>query len=331
MSNLPTAAILPVSPAQAAEFFATFVNRRAYVRQSHFPSKKSGRFYYYKAVQRNSKELLALDVDTVRAHLAGHLTIGIYSIAPEMQTSKWVAIDADYEDAIADLRKLQDAFREDQIQALMEQSRRGGHLWFFLARPLKAKLCRTYVLNIARRLGIAIKRGETDGIEVFPRQNEITSDEYGNAIRGPLGIHRASMQRYWFEDAAPNLAAQIELLNRVRRVTKEQIAGLTADMQPVPDDVKERPTINIPVFLNGESTNRFQILEHVKVRRKSGKNYLARCPSCARSGGDRHERHLSISVAEPHLYHCWAGCTRGMIREALGYPIRTSFPQRFAA
>jgi hypothetical protein len=27
-------------------------------------------------------------------------------------------------------------------------------------------------------------------------------------------------------------------------------------------------------------------------------------------------------VAEPRMYHCWAGCTKEEIREALGQPIR---------
>src|SRR5208337_2368516 len=101
-----------------------------------------------------------------------------------------------------------------------------GHLWALLAEPLPAKLCRLYVLNVARRLGVAVKRDKSDGIEVFPRQNELQSGEFGNAIRGPLGIHRASMIRYWFEAAEPNLEAQFRLLRQVKRVSREQFQTL---------------------------------------------------------------------------------------------------------
>jgi len=47
------------------------------------------------------------------------------------------------------------------------------------------------------------------------------------------------------------------------------------------------------------------------------------CPSCALYGNDRDGDNLAIAVDEPYKYKCWAGCTKKMIREALGIPIRT--------
>jgi hypothetical protein len=319
MSTHTTVAVLPVTRAQAAEYMLLFANRRAYLRQSHFPSTKSGRFYFYKACDRESKQPFSIDIATVRSHLAGHLTIGVYAINPQSQTSKWIAIDADYTDSRRDLFRFQQACREDGIEALMEQSRRGGHLWIFLAEPLPAKLCRLYVLHVARRLGIAVKRDKEDGIEVFPRQNELRPGEFGNAIRGPLGIHRASMQRYWFETAEPTLDAQFQLLHQVRRLTREHLEALTAGMAPIPDPVAAKPWTQLPAV--GGHNQGFQILRHVPSAKRSGKNYIARCPACAKRGEDRRGTHLSISVAEPRMYHCWAGCSKEMIRAALGCPI----------
>jgi len=326
MPTHTTAAILPVTRAQAAEYMILFVNRRSYLRQSHYQSKKSGRFCFYKACDRVSKQPLSIDTATVQRHLAGHLTIGVYAINPESQCSKWIAIDADYADARRDLFGLQEAFREDGIESLIEQSRRGGHLWIFLAEPLPAKLCRLYVLNVARRLGIAIKQNKEDGIEVFPRQDELQPGEFGNAIRGPLGVHRASMERYWFEDAGPTLEAQLQLLCQVKRVTREELTTLTAGMSPVPAPVHAMPWVELPA-VEGKKHG-FHILSYVRTHRRSGKNYVGQCPSCAQRGEDRHGTHLSISVAEPRMYHCWAGCTREMIRSALGCPIPSSV--RFA-
>jgi hypothetical protein len=37
-------------------------------------------------------------------------------------------------------------------------------------------------------------------------------------------------------------------------------------------------------------------------------------------GRDRAKDNLAISVAEPHKYLCWAGCTKDQIRAALGAP-----------
>ena len=51
-------------------------------------------------------------------------------------------------------------------------------------------------------------------------------------------------------------------------------------------------------------------------------NYWARCPSCADHGRDRSGDNLAISVSDPRKYKCWAGCTKEMIRAALGQPIR---------
>jgi hypothetical protein len=326
MPTHTTAVILPVTRAQAVQYMILFVNRRAYLRQSHYPSKKSGRFYFYKVCDRVSKQPLSIDAATVQSHLAGHLTIGVYAINPDSQCSKWIAIDADYADSRRDLLRLQEAFRKDGIESLIEQSRRGGHLWIFLAEPLPAKLCRLYVLNVARRLGIAIKQNKEDGIEVFPRQDELQPDEFGNAIRGPLGVHRASMERYWFEDAEPTLEAQLQLLCQVKRVTREELETLTAGMSPIPAPVPAMPWVQLPAA--GSQNHGFHILSYIRTHRRSGKNYVGQCPSCAQRGEDRRGTHLSISVAEPRMYHCWAGCTKEMIRSALGCPIPSSV--RFA-
>jgi len=66
----------------------------------------------------------------------------------------------------------------------------------------------------------------------------------------------------------------------------------------------------------------FEILRYVKVRAKRSGNYWTQCPSCAKQGRDRAMDNLAISTADPRFYKCWAGCTREMIREALGEPIR---------
>jgi hypothetical protein len=75
-----------------------------------------------------------------------------------------------------------------------------------------------------------------DGIEVFPRQDEIGSSEYGNAIRGPLGIHRANMHRYWFEDAPSNLPDQIAYLRSVKRLTGAELETFTEGVS-IPESV----------------------------------------------------------------------------------------------
>ena len=66
----------------------------------------------------------------------------------------------------------------------------------------------------------------------------------------------------------------------------------------------------------------FRILDYVRATRKNGRNWLARCPSCAEIGRDRRGDNLAIQIKNPRFYRCWAGCTKEEIRAALGQPIR---------
>ena len=119
-----------------------FVNRRAYTMQSLRPHPETGRHYYFRPSQKGTDVPLMLTDSTIRQHLEGEITIGLYAINPSTQRCKWVAIDADYKNAIEDLLKLQYHLIQDGVEPALEMSRRGGHLWIFLATPLLARECR---------------------------------------------------------------------------------------------------------------------------------------------------------------------------------------------
>jgi len=320
--------ILPVSEAQASLYWNIFVNRLAYVQQSNLPNRESGKHYYFRPKVKNTDGPIPLKLSTVRAHLTGALTVGVYAIQPETQSCKWIAIDADYTDALADLTKLREAFAADGIEALPESSRRGLHLWIFLEEPIPAAMCRLYVLNIAKELGVPIKKnGNDDGIEVFPRQDTIGEGEFGNAIRGPLGIHRTSGERYWFEGAEKTIDAQLQLLSKVKRVSKDQLEQLTAGLQPVdPPQPKFAPK---PFLLDNRNITMVSV--PLGRHRKSGKNYVAACPACASRGNDRKAGHLSVLRDDPSVYHCFCGCSREDIKRALGIDPNPRVWLKFAA
>jgi hypothetical protein len=161
---------LPATTQMAREFSRLFVNRRAYTRQSRRPHPESGRHYYYRPKAREGEEPAALDGETVRRHLAGELTIGIYAINPATQRCKWVAIDADYRTALEDLIRLQRKLQDDGIAAALEKSKRGGHLWMFFESPVLASDARVYIYHVAATLNVQVKGGGlADGIEIFPK------------------------------------------------------------------------------------------------------------------------------------------------------------------
>ncbi len=113
-----------------------FVNRRAYTMQSMRPHPETGRHYYFRPSKKGTDIPLMLTEGTIRQHLEGKITVGLYAINPSTQRCKWVAIDADYKNSMEDLLKLQYHLTQDKVEPALEMSKRGGHLWIFLATPL---------------------------------------------------------------------------------------------------------------------------------------------------------------------------------------------------
>lgn len=315
-----------------ARYFDLFVNRRAYTVQSSAPDSEKRRCYYYRPKGR-----VSLSEATLRSHLEGRITIGLYAINPTTQRCKWVAIDADYSAALEDLLKLQWELRQDGVEAALEKSRRGGHLWIFAERPLLARDCRVYIHSLAQRLQVPVKGAEiprgtasgrtalADGIEVFPKQDLVPAAEFGNAIRGPLGIHRGVGKRFWFYGADYTLEAQISYLTRLKRITEEDMSRFLSDINISEKATPKTKPAARPFVAGSKPGHReFSILEHITgKKRKNGRNYFTRCPSCARQGRDKSGDNLAISVADPRKYKCWAGCRKEEIRAALGCPIRS--------
>lgn len=315
------APLLRVRLEDARDYVRLFVNRRAYTLQSARPDPESGRHHYFRPRAKGTWKDLSLTVDTVRRHLRGEITVGLYAINPATQRSKWVAIDADYDGAMEDLLKLQYHLGKDGVEAALEMSKRGGHLWIFMAVPALARECRIYIHNLALKLGMRIKGiGLAEGIEIFPKHDELRPGEFGNAVRGPLGIHRGAARRYWFYGADYELEKQISFLNRLRKLSEGQLRRLIAGKTMPPEF--ERRRSEPAKFRNLPSSGReFRILEHVGKVRTVGRNYVTRCPSCAEAGQDRSGDNLAISIEDTRKYICWAGCTKEMIRRAVGCPI----------
>ena len=77
--------------------------------------------------------------ETIRRHLEGEITVRLYGINPANQRCEWVAIDADYRNAIEDLLKLQYRLTQDGVEPALEMSKRGSHLWATADAPAAVK------------------------------------------------------------------------------------------------------------------------------------------------------------------------------------------------
>ena len=316
---------LPATPEMARLFSGLFVNRRAYTIQSKRPHPESGRHYYYRPKGQNSALASGLTLDTVRRHLSGELTIGIYAINPATQRCKWMAIDADYRTALEDLIKVQRQLCDDGVAAALEKSKRGGHLWIFFERPVLARDARIYIYHLAAKLNVQVRgSGLCEGIEIFPKQDELNPSEFGNAIRAPLGVHRGAREsrgwRYWFYGANYTLNDQLAYLNSLPKVPEEHLRRMIDGKEIPPEFAQRARRAEVPKYF-APKPGEFRILDYVSVARQIGRNWVARCPSCAAAGHDKSGDNLAIAVEEPRKYCCWAGCTKEMIRAALGRPI----------
>ncbi|MGH9620442.1 MAG: TOTE conflict system archaeo-eukaryotic primase domain-containing protein [Bryobacteraceae bacterium] len=322
----------------ARDYWALFVNRPAYTFQSKRPDAHSGRHNYFLAKEFLSDQAPGppqgppkhLDEATMRAHLEGRLTVGLYAMNPETQRCKWLAIDADYEDALFHLAELQYEMTKQGIDVVVEQSRRGGHLWIFLEKPCLALEGRHFISYLARQLRVPIKGKRSsdgtmqgDGIEIFPKHDALRPGQFGNGMRGPLGVHQATGLRYWFYGADDfTLAAQLAYLKERRKLTEAELRSFL-DRLPPPEPEPKPVAAVASRSSRFEDRPQFTILDHVTVdtRRILSGNYVAQCPSCAAQGRDKHGDNLHIKVADPRFYQCRAGCDRYAIREALGCPI----------
>jgi hypothetical protein len=191
----------------------------------------------------------------------------------------------------------------------------------FMAQPLLARDCRVYIYNLAGRLKVPLKgaAGLAEGIEVFPRQDKLENGDFGNAIRGPLGMHRSAGKRFWFYGADYNVDDQLRYLEGLKKISEAEMQSFIKDLK-MPEEFRPQPKVSLPAF--DPNRREFRILDYIHPAKRHSRNYWARCPSCAEQGRDHTGDNLAISVSDPRKYKCWAGCSKEMIRAALGQPIR---------
>src|SRR5215216_5427589 len=110
-----------------SQYEELFIQRwDAYARQ-----RPHSRLYYRVTRADGSPEPLSRA--TLVKHLAGQLTIGLYSLDTN-GTTKWSVLDSD--EGLAPLLAARAAYTQRAIPSYLELSRAGGHLWVFWERPV---------------------------------------------------------------------------------------------------------------------------------------------------------------------------------------------------
>src|SRR5947209_9699129 len=116
------------------------------------------------------------------------------------------------------------------IEAALETSRRGAHLWVFAAEPVTAREVRSLLQWAATG----------HDLEMYPKQDH-RGTGVGSNIRAPLGVHRVSGERYPFIDErgrpeAQTMGSQIAYIAQLQPAdVRHEVTRLGLQSQAHPD------------------------------------------------------------------------------------------------
>jgi hypothetical protein len=214
---------MQVSGEQLRQFAALFVGRR----DDYALQREDGS--YFRAGQ-------PLTYEALRVHLMGGHTIGSYVI-DERERCCFVLYDADGLETSVQLLEVQKRLAATGVVSYLERTRRGLHLWVFLARFLAPWQVRRWLLPYCPK-----------GVEFYPKQDALTPDcPYGSLVRLPLGVHRRSGRRYPFmsqvgDQLVPVASSMSESLAWLSTVERAAVPDTTSlgepDQEPAPTSTK---------------------------------------------------------------------------------------------
>ena len=135
---------------------------------------------------RYTRQFQPLSWEVLRLHVAGVHTIGSYVI-DERGRCRFAVFDADTDAGLLQLLDVQVSLVSSGMASYLEGSRRGGHLWVFLAEVVTPAQLRRWLLPYCPA-----------GMEFYPKQVTASLEHPGSLLRVPLGVHRLSGRRYPF-------------------------------------------------------------------------------------------------------------------------------------
>jgi len=165
--------------------FKLFVNRRdCYAKQS---LSKQNKKIFTCIKEPITEELITL-------HLENKEYLGVYQL--KLNLVKWGCwdFDADTLDDYNKAEKLYEYLIDEGYHPLMEKSGGGDykvHIWIFSKQLISAKQMRLFLEHCCKKVGV-------EAHEIFPKQDEVTIEEYGNLVKLPLGEHLETKKQSQF-------------------------------------------------------------------------------------------------------------------------------------
>jgi superfamily II DNA or RNA helicase len=188
-----------------------------------------------KMVARKTRTLKPLTEESIRNHLTGKQTIGLYPLLPD-ETCWFLAVDFDKRSWMADVAAFAATCRQFQVPVSVERSRsgHGAHAWLFFDHPVPAAT--------ARQLGSALltrtmeKRHEV-GLDsydrIFPSQDTVPKGGFGNLIALPLQkLPREQGNSVFLDQLFQPFVDQWGFLESIQRISVDKLASTIHEVAP---------------------------------------------------------------------------------------------------
>jgi predicted transcriptional regulator len=179
-----------------------------------------------------------LTVDLIeKKHLEGNLTIGTYNLDVENRV-KWLCFDVDpqiVKDSIETVKNLYVKCTElfPKRSVLLEASRYNDpsfHIWVFFEPEIPAYAARFLGNKVLEKCG-------NPNVELFPKQDKIEEDGFGNLMKIPLGLHQQSKKWSCFLNPETLQPMPLESILEIQGCTL-----LDHDIKKIKEIVQEKET-----------------------------------------------------------------------------------------
>ena len=287
------------------------------------PVDARGRLEELVDVHLNGNRRRPLKVSRLDSKSCGDTLIGCFRIgayAPDVHgNTRWFCIDIDgagHGNAVADplavALAIKQAFEERGITTHLELSGggHGWHLWIFFSTPVSAAKVRLLALRLIPR-DIPLATGGTAdpargiGVEVFPKQDRIATNGYGNLVWLPWWAEaKGDANQFHRCDSdgicRPCQPTEFETVDEA--VIDRVLVATEPEPTPIPKPPESKPARSTAVAASWEQWRRDAVsilpLEHVYGDWLTGRQKSAGWLECRDPDSGSGDRHPSAGIAD---------------------------------
>ena len=243
-----------ITNVQAQRFLLLFMGKENTYVRNMLPKTKPEKGGKVKTSITNVRG--KVDADLMLSHLNGEFGVGICPVMTDGKCRAGV-IDIDYYKG--KIRKVLDIIRDYQLPLVPFRSKSGGlHCYLFLSRGVSAKTVRDTLNLIIKVFSLDKMYGE-EKVEVFPKQDKVTEEGFGNAVALPY--FNAEDPYTYLLDLDGNEVPFEEALNQIqKRLTTIETVREALENLPYNDAPPCLQRILLSRLVGGEDTGRNNFL-----------------------------------------------------------------------